>query len=83
MKLSLLLNLSVLAEVEARGLKRVLFIGVGCVVSVLCVVELYLGLDVLYVVGMNCIDNGRWEGFNKFIDVASDDSDTVMYYEFM
>jgi len=82
-KPSLSPNLSVLAEVEARGLKRVLFVGVGCAVSALRAVEPYLGLDALYVVGTNCTDNGRWEGFNKFIDAASEDPDTVMHYEFM
>ena len=60
-------NLSVLAEVEARGLKRLLFIGVGCAVQALRSVERHLGLDELYVLGTNCTDNGREAGLNKFL----------------
>jgi coenzyme F420-reducing hydrogenase beta subunit len=41
------------------GVKRLLFIGVGCQVQALRSVEHYLGLDKLYVLGTNCVDNGR------------------------
>ena len=82
-KPSLSPNLSVLAEVEARGLKKILFVGVGCAVSALRAVEPYLGLDALYVLGTNCTDNGKREGFNKFVNAASEDPDTVVHYEFM
>jgi coenzyme F420-reducing hydrogenase beta subunit len=82
-KPSLSPNLSVLAEVEARGLKRLLFIGVGCAVTALRSVEPYLGLDALYVVGTNCTDNGRAETLSKFLGAASDDPATVTGYEFM
>jgi 7-hydroxymethyl chlorophyll a reductase len=44
-------SLNVLAEVEARGIKRLLFIGVGCAVQALRAVEPHLGLDALYVMG--------------------------------
>lgn len=40
-------------------MKRLLFIGVGCQVQALRSVEKYLGLDKLYVLGTNCVDNGR------------------------
>jgi len=82
-KPSLSPNLSVLAEVEARGLKRLLFVGVGCSVSALRAVEPYLGLEKLYVLGTNCTDNGTTEGFNKFVNAASEDPATVKHYEFM
>ena len=82
-KPSLSPNLEVLAEVEARGLKRLLFIGVGCAVTALRGVEPYLGLDALYVVGTNCTDNGRAETLPKFLAAASDDPATVTGYEFM
>jgi 7-hydroxymethyl chlorophyll a reductase len=82
-KPSLSPNLKVLAEVEARGIRKLLFIGVGCSVSALRAVEPYLGLEKLYVVGTNCTDNGPREGFNKFVNAASEDPDTVMHYEFM
>jgi 7-hydroxymethyl chlorophyll a reductase len=76
-------NLSVLAEVEARGLKKVLFIGVGCAVQALRAVEPYLGLEKLYVMGTNCTDNGRKETLGKFLENASEDPATVVHYEFM
>lgn len=76
-------NLNVLAEVEARGVKRLLFIGVGCAVQALRSVEQYLGLEALYVMGTNCTDNGRQSGFEKFISLVSDEPSTVAGYEFM
>ena len=82
-KPSLSPNLSVLSEVEARGLKQILFIGVGCAVSALRAVEPYLGLDKLYVMGVNCTDNGRLESFQKFIQLSSENPGTVLHYEFM
>ena len=82
-KPSLSPNLSVLAEVEARGLKRLLFIGVGCAVTALRSVEQHLGLDALYVMGTNCTDNGRAETLPKFLAAASEDPGTVVHYEFM
>lgn len=46
-------------------------------------VEPYLGLDALYVLGTNCVDNGPREGLDKFLKAASNDPDTVLHYEFM
>jgi 7-hydroxymethyl chlorophyll a reductase len=82
-KPSLSPNLKVLAEVEARGIKRLLFIGVGCAVQALRSVEPHLGLDALYVMGTNCTDNGRKETLKKFLNEASTEPETVMHYEFM
>ena len=82
-KPSLSPNLDVLAEVEARGIKNLLFIGVGCQVQALRSVEKYLGLEKLYVVGTNCTDNGPREGLEKFLEVTSSNPDQVKHYEFM
>ena len=82
-KPSLSSNLEVLAEVEAAGFKRLLFIGVGCQVTALRSVEKYLGLEKLYVLGTPCTDNGPPEGLRKFLETASEDPDTVQGYEFM
>eukprot|EP00873_Tetraselmis_striata_P001079 jgi/Tetstr1/421343/TSEL_012313.t1 len=76
-------NLNVLATVEALDVKRLLFIGVGCQVQALRSVEKYLGLEKLYVLGTNCVDNGPRAGLEKFLNAASDDPDTVLHYEFM
>ncbi|CAM6105722.1 unnamed protein product [Calypogeia fissa] len=76
-------NLNTLALVEAAGVKRLLFCGVGCQVQALRSVEKYLGLEKLYVLGTNCVDNGPRKGLDKFLKAASDDPDTVLHYEFM
>ncbi|KAL3683781.1 hypothetical protein R1sor_001803 [Riccia sorocarpa] len=76
-------NLNTLALVEAAGVKRLLFCGVGCQVQALRSVEKHLGLEKLYVLGTNCVDNGPREGLDKFLKAASDDPDTVLHYEFM
>ncbi|WVZ91599.1 hypothetical protein U9M48_037747 [Paspalum notatum var. saurae] len=76
-------NLNTLALVEAAGVKRLLFCGVGCQVQALRSVEKYLGLEKLYVLGTNCVDNGTREGLEKFLKAASSEPETVLHYEFM
>lgn len=76
-------NLDVLATVEALDVKRLLFIGVGCQVQALRSIEKYLGLEKLYVLGTNCVDNGPRQGLGKFLNAASATPDTVLHYEFM
>lgn len=46
-------------------------------------VEKHLGLDKLYVLGTNCVDNGTREGLEKFLKAASSEPETVLHYEFM
>ncbi|KAL6660913.1 hypothetical protein ACP70R_000297 [Stipagrostis hirtigluma subsp. patula] len=76
-------NLNTLALVEAAGVKRLLFCGVGCQVQALRSVEKYLGLEKLYVLGTNCVDNGTHEGLDKFLKAASSEPETILHYEFM
>ncbi|KAK9842116.1 hypothetical protein WJX84_000158 [Apatococcus fuscideae] len=76
-------NLNTLATVEALNVKRLLFIGVGCQVQALRAVEKHLGLEQLYVLGTNCVDNGPRQGLDKFLRAASQDPETVLHYEFM
>ena len=76
-------NLNVLALLESSGLKRILFCGVGCQVQALRSVESYLNLDALYVLGTHCVDNGKRQGLEKFLNTASENPDTVLHYEFM
>ena len=75
--------LSLLEEVEAKGIRRLLFIGVGCQVQALRSLESALGLEALYVVGTNCTDNGERGGLDKFLNAASASPETVVGYEFM
>ena len=74
-------NLNVLATVEALNVKKLLFIGVGCQVQALRAIEPYLGLEKLYVLGTNCVDNGPRQGLEKFLNAASNDPKTVLHYE--
>ncbi|KDP33365.1 hypothetical protein JCGZ_12914 [Jatropha curcas] len=76
-------NLNTLALVEAAGVKRLLFCGVGCQVQALRSIEHHLNLEKLYVLGTNCVDNGTREGLDKFLKAASDEPETVLHYEFM
>ncbi|XP_073279112.1 7-hydroxymethyl chlorophyll a reductase, chloroplastic isoform X2 [Primulina huaijiensis] len=76
-------NLNTLALVEAAGVRRLLFCGVGCQVQALRSVEPYLNLEKLYVLGTNCVDNGTREGLDKFLKAASSEPETVLHYEFM
>ncbi|GFZ05412.1 coenzyme F420 hydrogenase family [Actinidia rufa] len=76
-------NLNTLALVEAAGVKRLLFCGVGCQVQALRAVEHHLNLEKLYVLGTNCVDNGTREGLDKFLKAASSEPETVLHYEFM
>ena len=46
-------------QVRGEDIKRLLFIGVGCQVQALRSVEDDLGLDELYVLWTNCVDNPR------------------------
>jgi coenzyme F420-reducing hydrogenase beta subunit len=63
--------------------EKLLFIGVGCQVQALRSVEKYLPVKQLYVLGTNCVDNGRREGLDKFLRAASATPTTALHYEFM
>jgi len=76
-------NLSVLDAVERSGIKRLLFIGVGCQVEALRSVQDRIGLEKLYVLGTPCVDNVTRAGLQKFLDTTSSSPETVVYYEFM
>jgi len=43
-------------------------------------VEKYLGLDALYIMGTNCVDNGRRGTLDKFLAAASSRPDEVLHY---
>lgn len=76
-------NLNILATVEALQVDKLLFIGVGCQVQALRSVEKYLPCSKLYVMGTNCVDNGKREGLEKFLNAASATPETALHYEFM
>ena len=52
-------------------------------VQALRAVEPHLGLEKLYVMGTNCVDNGPRQGLETFLQAASSSPSTVLHYEFM
>lgn len=79
-----LLPLEELWQVRGEDIKRLLFIGVGCQVQALRSVEEDLGLDELYVLGTNCVDNPRdSEALQRFLRSASETPETAVGFEFM
>ena len=46
-------------------------------------IEQHLGLEKLYVLGTNCVDNGPRKGLDKFLRAASTRPAEVLHYEFM
>ena len=46
-------------------------------------IEQHLGLEKLYVLGTNCVDNGPRKGLDKFLQAASTRPAEVLHYEFM
>ena len=45
--------------------------------------EQHLGLEKLYVMGTNCVDNGPRQGLQTFLNAASSSPESVLHYEFM
>jgi len=79
-------NLRPLEELRSghRDVRRLLFIGVGCQVQALRAIEADLGLDQLYVLGTNCVDNPRdSEALGRFLRSASETPETAVGFEFM
>lgn len=80
-------NLKPLEELlspAAADIKRLLFIGVGCQVQALRAIEADLGLEKLYVLGTNCVDNPRnAEALQRFLRSASETPETAVGFEFM
>jgi len=76
-------SLEIIDEVRAAGLKRIAFIGTGCQVHALRVLEAELGIDQLYVIGIPCTDNTAYPDLMRFLSVASKSPETVVHHEFM
>jgi coenzyme F420 hydrogenase subunit beta len=74
--------LALLEPARARGFKRLAIIGIPCQVYALRSLEAKLGFDRLYVVGTPCSDNTTTASFHAFLNLLSDDPDTIIYLEF-
>ncbi len=75
--------LDIVPEIQARGLKRLAVVGVGCQISALRAIETQLGLEKLFVVGIICTDNMTHPNWQKFIKTTSRNPKTVRKLEFM
>ena len=74
--------LALLEPARARGFKRLAVIGIPCQVYALRALEAKLGFERLYVVGTPCSDNTTTANFHTFLDLLSDQPDTITYLEF-
>ena len=74
--------LALLEPALARGFKRLAVIGIPCQVYALRALERKLGFERLYVVGTPCSDNTTTANFHTFLNLLSDDPDSISYLEF-
>jgi coenzyme F420 hydrogenase subunit beta len=74
--------LALLEPAKSRGFKRLAVIGIPCQVYALRALEQKLGFDRIYVVGTPCSDNTTTANFHRFLDLLSDDPDSITYLEF-
>jgi coenzyme F420 hydrogenase subunit beta len=74
--------LALLEPARARGFKRLAVVGIPCQVYALRALEQELGFDRLYVIGTPCSDNTTTERFHTFLNLLSDDPESITYLEF-
>ena len=74
--------LALLEPARAQGFKRLAIIGIPCQVYALRALEEELGFERLYVIGTPCSDNTTTENFHTFLNLLSDQPDTITYLEF-
>ena len=74
--------LALLEPARAAGHRRIAVIGIPCQVYALRALEAELGFERLYVIGTPCSDNTTTERFHDFLDLLSDEPQTITYLEF-
>jgi coenzyme F420 hydrogenase subunit beta len=74
--------LGLLEPARALGFTRIAVIGIPCQVYALRALEASLGFERIYVIGTPCSDNTTTENFHHFLELLSDDPDSVTYLEF-
>jgi coenzyme F420 hydrogenase subunit beta len=74
--------LALLDTARAKGFRRLGVVGIPCQVHALRSLEAELGFDRLYVIGTPCSDNTTTESFHRFLDLLSDQPETITYLEF-
>ena len=74
--------LALLEPAIRQGFKRLAIIGIPCQIYALRALEKELGFERLYVIGTPCSDNTTTANFHDFLNLLSDDPDTITYLEF-
>jgi coenzyme F420 hydrogenase subunit beta len=75
-------SLALLEPARAAGITKIAVIAIPCQVYALRALEKSLGFEELYVIGTPCSDNTTTENFHEFLDLLSDQPDTITYLEF-
>lgn len=75
-------TLAVLEQAVREGYRRIALIGIPCQVYALRALEEELGLEQLFVIGTPCSDNTTTENFHTFLELLSDQPETITYLEF-
>jgi len=69
---------------QNKDVRRLVVCGVGCQIQAFRSIEKHLGLDQVFIIGTNCVDNApSRKALDKFLHVASCSPQTVTSYEFM
>jgi coenzyme F420 hydrogenase subunit beta len=74
--------LSLLEPARDKGYRRIAVIGIPCQVYALRALERELGFERIYVIGTPCSDNTTTENFHTFLDLLSEDPESITYLEF-
>ena len=74
--------LALLEPARAAGHKRIGLIGIPCQVYALRSLEAQLGFERIYVIGTPCSDNTTTANFHTFLNLLSDQPETITYLEF-
>ena len=74
--------LALLEPALQQGYKRLAIIGIPCQIYALRALEKELGFERLFVIGTPCSDNTTTANFHDFLNLLSDDPDSITYLEF-
>jgi coenzyme F420 hydrogenase subunit beta len=74
--------LALLRPARAAGHRRIGVIGIPCQVHALREIEAELGFARIYVIGTPCSDNTTTENFHHFLNLLSEEPETITYLEF-
>lgn len=74
--------LRLLEPARAQGYRRIAMIGIPCQVYALRSLEAELGFEAIHVIGTPCSDNTDTDSFHTFLELLSDQPETITYLEF-